>query len=257
VPWDEDYALEKLTEAVDAEELCRRLLRSPWSLGSSTCHGEAIELLRRVHGTGELPASFVAMLLCTCHRWDRATGRLISAVEECRLLSARDLDELAESFLSYEMVVAYPITWVTPQWLELDLDGGEATTIAVSEDTVAEHRPRIPPPLRRWAAARALRARAARLDELLDRAQGFDPRDRYATIHGLLDAADVLEPAERRRLARRGLSAGQARVRRAALERMCELDGVDAAQRRARSDPDATVRAWRPAQARLTAAAGP
>ncbi len=37
-----------------------------------------------------------------------------------------------------------------------------------------------------------------------------------------------------------------ARVRRAALDRLCELVGPSAAQRRARSDPDQTVRAWRP-----------
>jgi hypothetical protein len=36
-------------------------------------------------------------------------------------------------------------------------------------------------------------------------------------------------------------------VRRAALEHLCELEGPEAALRRARPDSDATVRAWRPA----------
>ena len=43
-----------------------------------------------------------------------------------------------------------------------------------------------------------------------------------------------------------GLRSGIARVRRAALDRLCELDGPEAALRRARSDADRTVRAWHP-----------
>jgi hypothetical protein len=44
----------------------------------------------------------------------------------------------------------------------------------------------------------------------------------------------------------RGLRSGIARVRRAALDRLCELDGPGAALRRAGSDADQTVRVWRP-----------
>lgn len=44
----------------------------------------------------------------------------------------------------------------------------------------------------------------------------------------------------------RALRSGIARVRRAALGRLCELYGPEAALRRARSDADQTVRAWRP-----------
>ena len=42
---------------------------------------------------------------------------------------------------------------------------------------------------------------------------------------------------------------GIARVRKATLERLCELDGPQAALRRARSDADRTVRGWRPPSA--------
>jgi hypothetical protein len=244
--WDDDSALEELAGIEDAEELCRQLLASPSGWGSSTRHVEAVELLGRVHGTGELPAAFVALLLCSCRRWDRVTTRLIAAIEASRLLSDADLDELAESLLSHELVISYPLTWVSPQWLDVDISDGTSRTCTVDEDTLGHHRPRFEPPLRRWAARRALRADAARLDDLLGGAEGFEPRHRDALIHGLLDAADVLEEAPRRRLVRRGLQTAQASVRRTALDRLCELDGPEKAVRRARSDPNATVRKWRP-----------
>jgi hypothetical protein len=52
---DPDPAFEELTAAEDADELCRLLLRSPWEWGSSTRHGEAVDLLRRTQGRGTLP----------------------------------------------------------------------------------------------------------------------------------------------------------------------------------------------------------
>jgi hypothetical protein len=76
VLWDDDAPLEELAAIGDAEELCRQLLASPWGWGSSTRHMEAVELLAKVHGTGELPPPFVALMVCTCRRWDRVTARL-------------------------------------------------------------------------------------------------------------------------------------------------------------------------------------
>ena len=99
----------------------------------------------------------------------------------------------------------------------------------------------------RWAASRTLRKDPKRLDELLAAAHALPPRHCEGLIHGLLEAAGGLEEAQRRRLVQRGLRSGQARVRRAALAWLSELDGPEAARRRARSDPDATVRKWKPA----------
>ena len=75
------------------------------------------------------------------------------------------------------------------------------------------------------------------------RADGIPPRHRDALLHGLLDAAGGLEAGQRRRLVSRALRSGIARVRRATLDRLCELDGPGAALRRARSGPDRAVRA--------------
>jgi hypothetical protein len=98
-----DPAMEELAAARDSDEPCRLLVRSPWGWGSSTRHEEAITLLRGQRG-GTLPGSLVALLLCTCRRWDRVTAKLIGGIEECGVLSGPDLDELAESLLSDEVV---------------------------------------------------------------------------------------------------------------------------------------------------------
>jgi hypothetical protein len=141
VLWDDNAPLDELAAFQDAEELCRRLLASPWGWGSSTSHIEAVELLTTVHGTSELPASFVALMVCTCGRWDRVTTRLIAAVEDSALLDGAELDDLAESFLSHEHVISYPLAWASPQWLEVELDTGNARTYTVDDDTLAQHRP--------------------------------------------------------------------------------------------------------------------
>jgi hypothetical protein len=207
---------------------------------------EAIELLANVQGTSELPDSFIALMVCTCRRWDRVTARPIAALQDSALLDGADLDELAESFRSHEHVISYPLTWVSPQWLEVELDDGTGHTRTVDENTLAQHRSTVEPPLRRWAAQRALRSKPARLGELLSAADLFEPRHRDALIHGLLDAADVLDEPSRRELIDRGLNTGKASVRRTALDHLCELDGAETARRRARADSNATVRKWQP-----------
>lgn len=243
---DNDAAFAELAASVDAEELCRRLLASPWGFGSSTRHSEAVALLATVRATGDLPASFIALLLCTCRRWDRVTARLMAGIDESGLLGDEELDDLANSLLADELVVSYPLAWVSPQWLEVDLSDGAGGVYTVDEDTLGEHRPLLEPPLRRWAARRALQANPERLDDLLGAASRLEPRHRDALIHGLLDAADALEENRRRSLVRRGLESGQAGVRRTALDRLCELDGPETARRRACSDANAAVRRWQP-----------
>jgi hypothetical protein len=241
-----DEAFEELAAVEDAEELCRRLLSSRWGWCRSTRHQEAIELLAHVQGTTKLRLSLVAFTVCTCRRWDRVTARLITALEHSGLLEDAELDELAESFLSHERAISFPHTSVSPDWLEVALDDIHGPTVTVTEHTLARHRHRVEPPLRCWAAHRALRANPARQGQLLSDADLLASRDRDALIHGLLDAADVLQEPERRRLVRRGLQGGQSNVRLAALDVLWELDGPDAARRRADADTNATVRQWTP-----------
>ena len=251
-PWqeeqfpDEDHALAELSAIEEADELCRRLLESAWGWGHSSRGAEAVDLLAAVRGTGTLPDAFLTMLVCTCDRWARVTGKLIGAVEASGVLTSADLDELAESFLGEEVVIEYPFLWVCPRGLDLG-SSDQAAGFVVDEDTMAQTRRRPEPPLRRRAAARALRSDPGKLDDLLTSVSSLSPRHREAALHGLLDAADALEEADRRRLVRRGLRFGVGSVRRSALDRLYELDGADAALRRARADANRAVRAWRPA----------
>jgi hypothetical protein len=243
-----------LADAGDADDLCRRLLAAG-GRSSSTRHGEAVDLLRRVGGAGERGNARVAMLLCTCSRWRRVTAKLVAAIESEELLSDVELDELAEAFLADELVIEYPLVWMSPEWLEIDLDDPRKVKRVVADERTggyARARRSIPPPLRRWAGRRALHASPARLDELLSIDQRLDPHARAAMVLGLLDAAAALTPLDRRRLAAVGLESGVGRVRGAALDIACELDGPEVAMRRARSDPDAGVRAWRPSSPTLT-----
>ena len=245
-PAPDDPALAELSAIEEADELCRRLLESPWGWGHSSRCAEAVDLLASVHGTGTLPDAFLAMLLCTCDRWGRVTAKLIAAIERSGILAGDSLDELAESFLSEEVVIEYPFLWACPRGLDLG-SSDQAAGFVVDEDTMAQTRRRPEPPLRRWAAARALRSDPGKLDDLLTSVSSLSPRHREAALHGLLDAADALEEADRRRLVRRGLRFGVGSVRRSALDRLYELDGADAALRRARADANRAVRAWRPA----------
>src|ERR1044072_6453225 len=106
--WDDDEPLEELAAIDDADELCRQLLVSPGGWGSSTRHAEAGELLASVHATRELPASLVALLLCTCRRWHRVTAKLIVAIEDSGLLRDADLDELSGRCPGHEHEIVVP-----------------------------------------------------------------------------------------------------------------------------------------------------
>lgn len=246
---DDDPAIHELAAARDAEGLCRLLVQSQWGWDSSSRHHEAASLLRDLPSDPDLPSTLAALLLCTCRRWNRITAKVIAGIEESGVLTGPDLDALAESLISDKIMVAFPLVWISERWVEYDSAEGPARTVTVSDAETVQQERRVEPPLRRWGAGRLLRRDPARLADLLARADGLPPRHRDALLHGLLDAADGLDNDQRRLLVHRALSSGIARVRRAALDQLCQLDGLAAAQRRARSDPDRTVRAWRPPQA--------
>jgi hypothetical protein len=243
---------DELVAAKDADELCRLLLGNPGGWGRSTRPAEAVELLTRVPGTGELPFSLAVLLVCTCRRWDRVTAKLIAGIQDSGLLDNAELDELADVFLADDHVISYPLAWASPQWLEIDLHDGTGRTYTVTEDTPAQHHVRPEPPLRRWAARQALQSDPARLTELLSATERFEPRHRDAAIHGLLDAAYGLDEPAKRGLVDRGLRTAHGSVRIAALELLCELDGAEPARRLAAADPNAQVRKWRPPGDTLT-----
>ena len=93
-------AIDELAAIDDADELSRLLLGKPSGWGRSTRHAEAVELLTRVHGTGELPFTLAVVLVCTSRRWDRVTAKLIAAIHDSGLLDDTELDELADAFIA-------------------------------------------------------------------------------------------------------------------------------------------------------------
>jgi hypothetical protein len=65
------------------------------------------------------------------------------------VLSGPDLDELAESLLSDEVVAVFPLALISGQWLEFDTADGTTRTAQVSDEAVARDKRRVEPPLRR------------------------------------------------------------------------------------------------------------
>ena len=95
------------------------------------------------------------------------------------MLSGPDLDELAESLLSDEVVAVFPLAWISAQWLERGTADGTTRTVQVSDEAVARDERRVEPPMRRWAAARALRNDPAR-----DRRAIAEHVRRWLTVRG-------------------------------------------------------------------------
>ncbi len=237
----------------DTDELCQRLLGPAGQGFGSGHHQEVVEVLARVRDPGDLTAFFAALLICTSTRWDRVTGRLIAALETGGVLRDEELDELANALVVDALVVEFPATWLSPEWLEIDSSRPQsARRVPADERTPITLARRIAPPLRRWSTRRVLMTDPGRYAELLDLADRLDLDGRAGLLLGLLDARYSLATDDRRQLMQRALATGIARVRRAALDLMTELDGADAALARARSDRDTTVRGWRPPELTLS-----
>jgi hypothetical protein len=75
-------------------------------------------------------------------------------------------------------------------------------------------------------------------------------RDGAAVAAGVMDAADQVDERERPDVISAGLASGSGIVRLAALPGLAALAGPHVAAKRARSDPSAKVRGWKPAEQR-------
>ncbi len=253
--WRDDHELDEFADVDDADALCRRLLKPSAGRGSSNRHGEAIDLLERVSGSGERGDGLVALLLCTCPRWDRVTGRLIAEIEASGFVPEAELHELAEAFFSDEIELVYPVAWVSPEWLEIDLrDPRSGRVVVFDQDTPARERRRIAPPLRRCAVGRRGACYAPRRSGSMS--CWAPPIVWTRMVAGRLCWECSMGRRGSGTASAEGwceldVDTGMARVRRAALDVLCGLDGPDVAISRARSDRDATVRTWQPRELSL------
>jgi hypothetical protein len=189
-------------------------------------------------------AEVTAALLCTDHRWARASHRLIHHVCDSGLLSVPQLDELADWFLLKSLEIEVMIS------SDSHVTGSSASHRA-TEDVAADgpgsivRRP-IWPPLRRWAARHRVQRSPMRWRQVFALPETLPSRGGAAVAAGVMDAALHVPAADQPTAASLGLASGSGVVRLAALPAYATLEGVDVALARARSDPSATVRAWTP-----------
>lgn len=193
-----------LHTAPDAGELHRRLLC--FSAGGAD-KADAFEpwcLFQKVHADEPEGAVATAVLLLTDRRWRNATGRLVLRIEESGLLSDEQLDVLAQTFLAAGRHVYWdvPADWFTGPAIVFEASEPDDVDPAEAEDEGADGRPvvsarEVRPPLRRWAARRAVGSDPRCWGALVERARQVDPPGGAAIVHGLLDAAELLSSAAR------------------------------------------------------------
>jgi hypothetical protein len=235
-----------LLSAESAAEL-RTLLLGGGGPRRSTCVDA--ELLLRAHHTTAPGALDTARLLLTDRRWDRLTARLVRNLDGSGLLRDDELDALALELLTGEVLV-YRVDdrpWAEAVMLPESDDESDSTDAgrehaadAVAEALVA-HR-RIPPPLRRWSAARAVRRSLTPLDALLDLVEALPARDAAEAVRGVVDELDALPPAAADALLETALTWPARAVRLAALERLTERGEAERAARLAAGDRDERIR---------------
>lgn len=202
--WDPLDDLVALHTAGDAGELHRRLLCFPDWGGNKADAFEPWCLMHKFHADEPEGAAATALLLLTDGRWRNATGRLVRRIEESGLVPDEQLDLLAQTFLAAGPQVYWEASgdWFTGPAIVLDDDSGAVDPIEVEEAGDPDDGPvvfarEIRPPLRRWAAGRAVRSDPACWGALVQRARHVDPRGGAAIMQGLVDSADLLTPAAR------------------------------------------------------------
>jgi hypothetical protein len=203
--WSPLDDLAALHTAEDPGELHRRLLCFGDGGGNKADAFEPWCLLHRFHADKPDGAVVTALLLLTDRRWRNATSRLVCRIEESGLVPDDDLDLLAQTFLAAGPQVYWeaPGDWFAGPAIVLDADSHDIVEVVDAEeldepdDGPVVFAREIRPPLRRWAAARALRSDPARWGALVKRAREVDPRAGAAIIFGLVDSIDVVAPAAR------------------------------------------------------------
>jgi hypothetical protein len=245
-----------LWSAANADSLHRVLVLHQPFRGSADAF-EPFALLKR-HHENEPELSFVtALLLLTDRRWRNGSSRLVRQIADSGILDDGQLDLLARAFLAAD----HALYWQVPdEWFDGGADivlvDGAGPDDAWPDDGAAggdedevEPGPTVArrdvyPPLRRWAAAHHLAHAPEAWSSLLTRTRELDSRSAAAIAAGVLDRIDVLTPDAQNLIIDRAAVWPDQAVRRLGLELIASRDGVDAARRRARDDPNARIRDW-------------
>ena len=153
-------------------------------------------LFRRFHAEAPAGAVVTAALLCTDHRWRKASHHLIAWIVDLGLLARADEVQLAEWFtaptLGVELEAVENVT--VDGLVNLDADGLQAVAGDLGALVVERS---VLPPLRRWAAARLVAEDPTCWQTVLDAASALPSRDGAALAAGVMDATAHLAAGER------------------------------------------------------------
>lgn len=249
--WQEAFVA--LHSAERLEDLWTVLL-VPHGFRSSSGWDEPYGLFRHFHADEPSDAAVTALLLCSDHRWRKAAHRLIHELADSGLLDDLALDQLAGWFLAHHLDVSAPRRLFAgqPAIFTSSSSGDPAGAIALRSprggspragDMVGVRR-FVWPPLRRWAAGRQVRRGTATWRHLLDFAPDLPSRDAAMVLAGVMDATASINEAEQSTVTEIGLASSSGIVRLAALRALADLEGIEAAMKRAAADPSEKVRAW-------------
>ncbi len=244
----------ELWSAPTADALHRVLVLHQPIRGSADVY-EPLSLLEKHHEAEPAGSVVTATLLLTDRRWRKGVGQLVRRIAELRILDHDQLDLLARAFLVADEALYWrvPDDWFSDDHIVIDLGAitvepddedadDDPDDVVIPGPTVA--RREVFPPLRRWAAARAVSREPAVWATLFARTQELDARSAAAVMSGLLDAIDALEPLVQRLLIKEATRWPDQAVRRAGLAFVADREGPQAAFRLAENDPTAQVREW-------------
>lgn len=251
-----------LWSAETADALHRALVLYP-PIRASANHSEPLALLQHHHATEPGTSPTTAMLLLTDRRWRSAVGPLARAIGDSGILSDEHLDLLATAVVA----AADAVFWQVPDaWFangatitlgprdddhegpdRADDDTGDPTGSAGGDhepERLTVARRDLPPPLRRWATTHAIRRDRSRWGTMITRARDLSAPHAAATLAGLMDAIDALEPPAQTFVVDRALASRDHGVRWLALRRIAQNGDVDKAHALAKDDPNRRIRDW-------------
>jgi hypothetical protein len=255
-PEDGLQELAELWSASTAEELHRVLVLHPVVRRSADAY-EPFALLAKHHESEPDSSLVTAVLLLTDPRWRGGVSHLVRHIENEGPLDADALDLLARTFLSADKALYWqvPDDWFDSEGIDISFDDQPFEEEADEDEQADEPvgptvaRRDLPPPLRRWAAARIVKRDPSSWGAVFDRTRHLDPRSSAAVMNGLLDVVEMIQISAQNLLITAALDHSSHEVRRLGLGLLAERDGFDAAHARAITDPNARIRAW--AEARI------
>jgi hypothetical protein len=206
---------------------------------SDTLPDEACWAFGRAHGQDDTGLVESAVLAVTNHRWQKVARRLLdSLAEEGVLVGAGDV--LSTVLLEADVVpVTVPGSWLVEFYLQRrgDRDGrlDPAKTFTLER--------RLPPQVRRWAAARHVGTREG-IARVLRRALRMDSRHGAAAVLGLVDGSEGLGGTEALEVLELAADWPSPDVRLAALQRLASRGLQSEALDRAATDRAAHIRRW-------------